>query len=343
MPEVDVRFGTRLVRVPDATPACVGRALSIDPEDVVFRFGADGVLEIGRRVCATRTLTVVDATGTRQNEFHSDSRFRDIAPKVWALDNIEGEMDMDLYIGGVTTNRVCTFEPRKLFVHDTWTGGRVTVVVPKDATPDCMRQIMADAMRLPASHIAITAVDYFTGKALVDTIVTFAVPILLDGKLVKVATVRTGDVVARACDGLSFTLDQVRDETTGGAVNTLRVLTDGDSVRLTALDCSKLVPMFVRYLHPKTGTVAVDLDWTVQDLMDIIYGKTGVPVSMQRLLFQSTQLDPDKTLRDSMLKRDATVHLVLRLRAGMMHKTSGRADMDAAPPPVETVVLWGDK
>lgn len=50
------------------------------------------------------------------------------------------------------------------------------------------------------------------------------------------------------------------------------------------------------------------------------------PVDQQRLLFKRIQLEDAKTLKDYDIYDGSTIDIVLRLRGGMMHPTSGRID-----------------
>jgi hypothetical protein len=69
----------------------------------------------------------------------------------------------------------------------------------------------------------------------------------------------------------------------------------------------------------------------VTSLKELLQNTEGIPIDQQRLVFAGKQLDDDKTLGDYSIQDESTVHMVLRLRGGMYHFTSGRHDFDALP------------
>jgi large subunit ribosomal protein L40e len=89
--------------------------------------------------------------------------------------------------------------------------------------------------------------------------------------------------------------------------------------------------IFLKTLKGTTVVLRMNSEMDIYTVKMLIQAHQDIPLDQQRILFADMQLEDSKTLSDYNITDNSTIHLVLGLRGGMYHFTSGRQDFNHMP------------
>jgi hypothetical protein len=88
------------------------------------------------------------------------------------------------------------------------------------------------------------------------------------------------------------------------------------------------IMIFIKMLTGKTITIFINQTKQIGDIKVELWNKERIPITIQQLIFNKKQILDNEFIDKCGITNESTIHLITRLRGGMMHETSSRNDFE---------------
>jgi len=130
----------------------------------------------------------------------------------------------------------------------------------------------------------------------------------------------------------SLYLQSINHETIGREMDDLfnfNVKKESEEKEKTRKEPAHISQIFIKTLTGKNIPLNVNSSDTIEQIKEMILDNEGIPLDQQHLIYnKGSELEDNCTLADYDVQNASTLFLVLRLRGGMYHKTSGKSGVD---------------
>ena len=162
-----------------------------------------------------------------------------------------------------------------------------------------------DTINLVISKYSFVFIKTLTGQ-------TIAMEVQLDERILNMkARVEEKEGIPKDQQRLFFGGQHLQDDRTLSDYN----IRNEDTIHMV-LRFRGGMEIFIKTLNFKTIPLHVEDSDTIENVKSMIEETEGIPAEQQRLIFESKQLENDKTLSDYNIQRESLIYLVLSLRGG---------------------------